>query len=69
MVVGDLRRGTGSHGSDAARGVYCDLVEAGTVDPTMVVRTAVENAVSLAGTLLLTEATLTEARNERDGVW
>ena len=64
VVVGDLRRGTGNHGFDAARGVYCDLVEAGIVDPAKVVRIALENAVSVAGTLLLTEATLTEVKAE-----
>jgi chaperonin GroEL len=42
--------------------VYCDLLEAGIIDPTKVVRVALENAVSVAGTLLLTEATLTEVR-------
>jgi len=66
VVVGELRRGSGSHGFDAARGVYCDLVEAGIVDPTKVVRTALENAVSVAGTLLLTEATLTEVKPPRE---
>ena len=65
VVVGDLRRGPGSHGFDAARGIYCDLVEAGIVDPTKVVRTALENAVSVAGTLLLTEATLTQVKDEK----
>ena len=60
VVVGEIRRGTGAHGFDAARGVFCDLLEAGIVDPTKVVRVALENAVSVAGTLLLTEATLTE---------
>ncbi len=65
VVVGDLKRGTGAHGFDAARGVTCDLVEAGIVDPTKVVRTALENAVSVAGTLLLTEATLTEVKDEK----
>jgi chaperonin GroEL len=65
VVVGDLRRGAASHGFDAARGVYCDLVEAGIVDPTKVVRTALENAVSVAGTLLLTEATLTQVKDEK----
>ncbi len=39
---------------------YVDLVEAGIIDPTKVVRVALENAVSVAGVLLLTEATLTE---------
>ncbi|NBW87062.1 MAG: hypothetical protein EBR23_09605 [Planctomycetia bacterium] len=64
VVVGEMRRGSGAYGFDAARGIYCDLVEAGIVDPTKVVRTALENAVSVAGTLLLTEATLTEVRDE-----
>ena len=65
VVVGDLRRGAGSLGFDAAKGIYCDLVEAGIVDPTKVVRIALENAVSVAGTLLLTEATLTEVKDEK----
>lgn len=66
VVVGELRRGGGIRGYDAARGVYCDLVEAGIVDPTKVVRVALENAVSVAGTLLLTEATLTEVKDEKE---
>jgi chaperonin GroEL len=37
-----------------------DLIDAGIIDPTKVVRIALENAVSVAGVLLLTEATLTE---------
>jgi chaperonin GroEL len=60
VVVSQMRAGRGNHGFDAARGVYVDLVEAGIIDPTKVVRTALENAVSVAGVLLLTEATLTE---------
>ena len=55
-----MREGTGNFGFDAARGVYVDLVEAGIIDPTKVVRVALENAVSVASVLLLTEATLTE---------
>ena len=47
-------------GLDAARGTYVDLIEAGIIDPTKVVRTALENAVSVAGVLLLTEATMTD---------
>jgi len=47
-------------GLDAATGRYVDLVQAGIIDPTKVVRVALENAVSVAGVLLLTEATLTE---------
>jgi hypothetical protein len=50
----------GNFGFDAARKEYVDLVEAGIVDPAKVVRTALENAVSVASVLLLTEATMTE---------
>jgi chaperonin GroEL len=60
VVVDRMRNGTGNYGFDAAKGEYTDLVKAGIIDPTKVVRTALENAVSVAGVLLLTEATLTE---------
>ncbi|HEV2495717.1 MAG TPA: chaperonin GroEL [Terriglobia bacterium] len=61
VVVDRMRTGTGNLGFDAGRGEYCDLVAAGIIDPTKVVRTSLENAVSVASVLLLTEATLTEA--------
>jgi chaperonin GroEL len=60
VVVEKMRSGTGNFGFDAATGKYVDLVEAGIIDPTKVVRLALENAVSAAGVLLLTEATMTE---------
>lgn len=60
VVVEKMRTGTGNSGFDAAAGKYVDLIEAGIIDPTKVVRLALENAVSVAGVLLLTEATLTE---------
>ena len=60
VVVDRMRNGTGSLGFDAASSKYVDLVEAGIIDPTKVVRLALENAVSVAGVLLLTEATMTE---------
>jgi chaperonin GroEL len=60
VVIDKMRSGTGNLGFDAARGEYVDLVEAGIIDPTKVVRIALENAVSVAGVLLLSEATLTE---------
>jgi chaperonin GroEL len=43
-----------------------DLIQAGIIDPTKVVRLALQNAVSVAGTLLLTEATMTETEDERE---
>jgi chaperonin GroEL len=64
VVVDRMRAGQGAFGFDAARGRYVDLVEAGIVDPLKVVRLAVENAVSVAGTLLMAEATLTEIREK-----
>ncbi len=60
VVVEKMRAGTGNLGLDASTGQYVDLFEAGIIDPTKVVRTALENAVSVASVLLLTEATLTE---------
>jgi chaperonin GroEL len=66
VVVNEMRKGAGNRGFDAARKVYVDLVDAGIIDPTKVVRVALENAVSAASLLLLTEATLTEVPEEKD---
>lgn len=60
VVAARMHDSEGNFGFDAARGIYVDLVEAGIVDPTKVVRVALENAVSVASVLLLTEATMTE---------
>jgi chaperonin GroEL len=60
VVVAKMMESKGNVGFDAARKEYVDLVEAGIVDPTKVVRIALENAVSIASVLLLTEATMTE---------
>jgi chaperonin GroEL len=60
VVVARMLSGEGNIGFDAARKEYVDLVEAGIVDPAKVVRIALENAVSVASVLLLTEATMTE---------
>jgi chaperonin GroEL len=60
VVVDRMLNGTGNIGFDAARKEYVDLFEAGIVDPVKVVRLGLENAVSVASVLLLTEATVTE---------
>jgi len=60
VVVARMLGSQGNFGFDAARKEYVDLVEAGIVDPAKVVRIALENAVSVASILLLTEATMTE---------
>ena len=55
----------GNFGFAAAECQYVDLVEAGIIDPTKVVRIALENAVSVASVLLLAEATLTDEPEEK----
>jgi chaperonin GroEL len=65
VVVDRLRSGTGDFGFDANTGQYVDLAAAGIIDPAKVVRVALENAISVAGTLLLTEGTLTEIEEEK----
>jgi chaperonin GroEL len=60
VVVAKMLAGQGNYGFDAGKTEYVDLVEAGIIDPTKVVRVALENAVSVASVLLLTEATMTE---------
>jgi chaperonin GroEL len=60
VVVAHMLSGKGAEGFDAARKQYVDLIEAGIIDPTKVVRIALENAVSVASILLLTEATMTD---------
>jgi chaperonin GroEL len=66
VVVERMRVGAGAYGFDAARKQYVDLIEAGIIDPTKVVRVALENAVSAASVLLLTEATMTEVPEKKD---
>ena len=68
VVVDRMRNSQGSMGFDAALGKYVDLIEEGIVDPTKVVRVALENAVSVAGTLLLAEATMTETPEPKQSV-
>jgi chaperonin GroEL len=60
VVVERTLQAEGNTGFDAARKQYVDLLAAGIVDPVKVVRLALENAVSVASVLLLTEATMTE---------
>jgi chaperonin GroEL len=66
VVVDRMLNGSGNFGFDAARKEYVDMLEAGIVDPAKVVRIALENAVSVASTLLLTEATMTEKPEKKE---
>ncbi|OUL82313.1 chaperonin GroEL [Paraburkholderia hospita] len=64
VVVAAVAAGTGNYGYNAATGEYGDLVEAGVVDPTKVTRTALQNAASVAGLLLTTDAAVCELPKE-----
>ncbi|MBB4514387.1 chaperonin GroEL [Paraburkholderia fungorum] len=61
VVVAKVAEGTGNFGYNAQTGEYGDLVESGVLDPTKVTRTALQNAASVAGLLLTTDATVHEA--------
>jgi chaperonin GroEL len=61
IVVGKIEESKGAKGFNAATGEYEDLVAAGIIDPTKVVRTALQNAASIAGLMLTTEAAVTDA--------
>jgi chaperonin GroEL len=60
IVVQEVKKRKGNEGYNVATGVYEDLVKAGVVDPTKVTRSALQNAASISGLLLTTEAIVTE---------
>jgi chaperonin GroEL len=60
VIVEHVKSKDGSYGYNAAREIYEDLFEAGIIDPTKVTRTALENASSVAGLLLMTEGLIAE---------
>jgi chaperonin GroEL len=60
LVVEEVKKRKSNEGYDVATGEYTDLVKAGIVDPTKVSRSALQNAASIAGLLLTTEALVTE---------
>ncbi len=64
IVVEKVRAGEGGFGYNAQTDQYEDLIEAGVIDPTKVVRTALQNAASIAGLLLTTEAVVVEKPEE-----
>jgi chaperonin GroEL len=65
VIVNEVKSKTGNFGFDAKRDQYCDMVEAGIVDPAKVVRTALQNAASIAGLLLTTEAMIAELPEDK----
>ncbi len=60
VVADEVKKGSGNYGFNAATGEYVDMIKAGIVDPAKVTRTALENAVSIAGMFLTTEAVVTD---------
>ncbi|KVP58908.1 chaperonin GroL [Burkholderia ubonensis] len=68
VVVAKVAEGSGNFGYNAQTGEYGDLVESGVLDPTKVTRTALQNAASVAGLLLTTDATVHEAPKEAPSV-
>ncbi|KPK66245.1 MAG: molecular chaperone GroEL [Planctomycetes bacterium SM23_32] len=67
VVARRVERGDGyAFGYDAEAEEYCDLMKAGVIDPTKVIRIALQNAVSVAGILLSTECLVREAKEEEE---
>jgi len=68
VVVDEIKKHEGSYGFNAATGVYEDMIKAGIVDPTKVTRSALQNAVSVAGMLLTTEAVVSDMPKKDDAM-
>ncbi len=60
MVTERVKKGSGAFGFDAAREEYGDLIKAGIIDPTKVVRLALQNASSVASLMITTQAMVAE---------
>jgi len=65
IVVEKVRSGKGNFGYNAATDQYTDLIEDGIIDPTKVVRTALQNAASVASLMLTTEAMIVERKEDK----
>jgi chaperonin GroEL len=64
VVVNKVKEMEGNNGFDARTEEYCDLVKAGIIDPTKVTRNALQNAASVSGLLVTTEASISEKPSE-----
>ena len=67
VIVDRVKNGKGSFGFNAATETFEDLMKAGIIDPTKVVRTALQNAASVASLLLTTQAMIAEKPEDEDG--
>ncbi len=66
LIVENVRNGKGAYGYNVATGEYTDLVKAGVLDPAKVTRSALQNAASIAGLLLITECMVTEIPEKKE---
>ena len=66
IVIQEVRNGKGAYGYDVAKGAYVDMIKAGIIDPTKVTRGALQNAASIAGLLLVTEAMVAEIPQKKE---
>ncbi|HBF22899.1 MAG TPA: chaperonin GroEL [Planctomycetes bacterium] len=66
VTVAETLESEGWNGFDALKGNHCDLAEAGVIDPTKVVRLAIQNSTSVASLLLTTNTLVTELKEEED---
>ena len=67
VVLDNVKSGEGNYGFNAAKETYGDMVEMGILDPTKVVRTALQNAASVSGLLITTECMVAESPKEEKG--
>ncbi|MDD4019103.1 MAG: TCP-1/cpn60 chaperonin family protein, partial [Kiritimatiellae bacterium] len=66
LIVENVKNGKGSYGYNVATGQYTDLVKDGVLDPAKVTRSALQNAASIAGLLLITECMVTEIPEKKE---
>ena len=64
VVLDNVKKGDGNYGFNAAAEAYGDMIEMGILDPTKVVRTALQNAASVSGLLITTECMVAESPKE-----
>ncbi len=68
IVIQNVRNGKGAYGYDVAKAAYTDMIKAGIIDPTKVTRGALQNAASIAGLLLVTEAMIAEIPQKKEAM-
>lgn len=66
VILNEVKKNSGAYGFNAATGVFEDMMNAGIIDPTKVTRSALQNAVSVAGMILTTEAVVTDIPKKED---